>query len=180
MRFTRKVILVVVLGYLCVAIGGVKSTDVVAGVNINGMLDQAASQTRPLSQKEMLARIEAYVPELLEQGASKAISVQTLDPNMATTNTVAVSWDPGDPVYWWNYSSGGAQSRKVEFICIPLFSGSNVDLLYHTIAPMGSSTNIIEPFGIAQWGGDTTLGFWLIVARNDLGEVAYNWFEAVP
>jgi len=111
----------------------------------------------------------------------RAVSTEVRDSGGTPTNTVQAA-NVGDQAYWMYYSSGGAQSKSVTFMAIPLFDGSPLTAIIQQFGDLSGSpsTNIITPFGVPYWGGGATSGYWLLYVVNNLGESAYTWFEVTP
>lgn len=110
--------------------------------------------------------------------APSVVSCAVYDPTGATTTQVT-PWNIGGGAYSFEYFSGGVSSTQVDFIAIPLFSGSpNVNQL-QTFAP-GGDTDIETPFSIPFWGSDLTSGPWALVVVNSSGNSSVCYFDVLP
>ncbi len=107
--------------------------------------------------------------------APSVSSCAVYDPTGATTTSVT-PWNIGAGSYSFEYFSGGVSSTQVDFIVIPLYSGSPLVNQVQTFSP-NSSTNIETPFGIPFWGSDLTSGPWALIVDNKSGNSAVCYFD---
>jgi hypothetical protein len=90
-----------------------------------------------------------------------------------------VAADMGDESYWFQYNSGGIQSRNVTILAVPVFDGSPLHGIKQEYQP-DSNTNILSPFSVPFWAGNATSGVWVVIVTNDQGNSAMTYFEVVP
>ncbi len=95
-------------------------------------------------------------------------------------NTVPAT-QVGDAAFFLKYAAQGASAQKITFTTVPLFTGSplaNQTQVFNLPAP--DDSDITTPFGIPVWALDATAGPWVLIVRNDLGDVARCQFTVLP
>jgi hypothetical protein len=116
-----------------------------------------------------------YTPQEIQQvlksygvtsQSSGPVSCFITDSTGATVTTISASNYAAGPFYWMNYESAGVTSTAVEFVAVPMFTGSPLPATRQNFAP-NSDTNIETPFGIPYWGGNLTSGPWMLVVHNN-------------
>jgi hypothetical protein len=104
--------------------------------------------------------------------ASPAIGCVVENPQGIPTTTVTVSnFGLVNPVYWLLYQPGINSTIQVRFTVTPLFTGSPLGAQVQVYNP-NSTGDVSAPFAIPSWGNGLTLGPWMLVVTNDLGQSA--------
>ena len=121
-----------------------------------------------------------YTPQEVQQVLrSYGVTPQTSGPiscfltnsTGTTVTTIDASNYPGGPFYWMRYESAGVISTTVEFVTVPMFTGSPLSATRQDFAP-NSDTDIETPLGIPYWGSNLTSGPWMLVVHNNSGQYA--------
>lgn len=141
---------------------------------LNGSTSAPGAGTRPLSEREVQARIRTAAGP----GQPSAADCRVLGPNGdPVTEVAAMSF--GDLAYWLEYRSSGELARRVRFTTMPLFEGSPA-LGQSQDFDTDFSNVVTTPFGVPDWALNQTSGPWALVVKDNLGRRAVCRFEVVP
>jgi hypothetical protein len=133
------------------------------------------TERRPLTEAEINTILRQYGVNPNAQPGP--IGCAVLDSDGATVTQVK-AMDVGNPGYWLYYTNGSLAS-EVDFITLPLFTGSPIPVQIQVIDSAGSD-DVETPFGIPYWGKNLTSGQWRLVVKNSLGQQASCDFTVVP
>ena len=178
-KFIRMGCLVFGVVTLALATGPATSPAIFAGGGPgNGSASGQTVEKRLLSDAEIRQEIRQYLPELGDNTVLTGATCAVLDPNgNPVTSVPAASF--GDPAYWLHYEVSGQLAQRVEFVTMPLFTGSPLHLQVQRFST-DFSNSVSTPFGIPQWGANKTAGTWALIVRDNLGRSGECQFEVTP
>jgi hypothetical protein len=114
-------------------------------------------------------------------GAPSASISHRLAPSCRFTNdsgtpvsSIAIDRLTGsDTVVWMSYTSNGVNSTTVTFKLVGPFGSNQVSQSQKFNVASSPATNIITPFGITFWAGNTTAGTWRLTVKSNTGATAH-------
>ena len=123
---------------------------------------------------DLLRRFQVDIAE-----SPTAVQCAVLNNNGQRVTSIPTT-EIGDPSFFLKYASGGVFAQQVTFMTVPLFEGSPLTKQVQVFdLPNPDDTDITTPFGVPVWALDATTGPWLLIVKNDLGDIARCRFTVV-